>query len=257
MKNQKLIELIKNMSHEFTNTDKDIADYILRHPEELAKMTTISNFSTASKFSVGSIVRFCKKLGFEGFSEFKFFVVNNLLAVELNDDDSYLDSLVNTYISEIKTMASNLDTESVSKLAKAILESNRVLILGKNSSYVAAQQLQLRLIRNGHTSLVVDDELTMFNYIDILDQNDVVVLFSVGGLASSEYKKIITDFQNSKIPLFLITLDDKSELYETAKQKVLLSNTLITKQHLALDGQLFFNLFTEILLHEMLLIKNY
>lgn len=255
MINKKLEELIGSRSGEFTSTDKDIAEYIINNPNELSKMTTISNFSTVSKFSVGSIVRFCKKLGFEGFSEFKFYIVNNLITFDVQDNDSYLDSLVSTYINEINLMKHQLDLDTLSSLAHKIKNANRVVILGKNSSYVAAQQLQLRLIRNGMSSLVLNDELTMYSYVDMLNEKDVVILFSVGGTGSSEYKKIINDFQDEKIPLFLITLDDKSQLYNVAKQKILLSNTLIVKQNLALDGQIFFNFFIEILLHKVLLVS--
>lgn len=255
MNHKRINDLIDRNSHKLTSTEKDIAKFVIDNPEKLSHLTTISNFSEESNFSIGSIVRFCKKLGFEGYSEFKFFIVNNLIEIDVDNTENYLDTLIDIYTKEINHLKNQLNLEDVANLASTIIKSNTIAILGKNSSYIAAQQLQLRLIRNGMSALAISDELTMYNYVDILNKDDLVILFSVSGNASLEYENLIGAFEEKKIPFYLITIDKDSAIWEKAKFKILLPNTLVAKKHLALDGQILFMIFIEILIHKIVLSK--
>ena len=53
-----------------TPTEKEIADYILDNASLICNLT-IREFAENTYSSPSSIVRFCKKLGFEGFNDFQ------------------------------------------------------------------------------------------------------------------------------------------------------------------------------------------
>lgn len=53
----------------FTSTDKEIADYIVNHKDEICDYT-VDRLARASYCSRASIIRFCRKLGLEGYREF-------------------------------------------------------------------------------------------------------------------------------------------------------------------------------------------
>lgn len=255
MNHKRINDLIERNKDKFTSTEKEIATFVMDNPEELSHLTTISNFSEKSNFSTGSIVRFCKKLGFDGYSEFKFFIVNNLIEIDVDNTENYLDTLIDIYTTEINFLKNQLDLKEVANLAGLINVSKTIAILGKNSSFVAAQQLQLRLIRNGMSAIALQDELTIYNYVDILKTDDLVILFSVSGNSSSEYENIISAFEEKNIPFYLITIDKDSKIWNKAIHKILLPNTLVAKKHLALDGQILFMIFIEILIHKTVLSK--
>ena len=64
-------ELISAHEAEFTKSDEIIRDAILSNPELIIKYNIIT---IAEKIDVSksAILRFCKKLGYSGFSDFKF-----------------------------------------------------------------------------------------------------------------------------------------------------------------------------------------
>lgn len=53
----------------FTDIEKDIADYILKEGEKICSLS-IQDFSNLCYTSPSTMMRFCKKLGTTGFSDF-------------------------------------------------------------------------------------------------------------------------------------------------------------------------------------------
>ena len=251
MKNSKIQTLINNKINLLTTTEQSFAQYVIEYPEKLTEISTIANLSKESGFSVGSIVRFTKKLGFEGYSEFKFFIANNIIDIDANDNQNYLDSLLSIYVQEMTLIKNQLNLDDVNNLVDKLKNSDTILIVGKNNSYTAAKQFQLRLNRMGYKAISFEDESTIFNYTDILKPNDLVVLFSISGHGSSEYSSIIEGFQNNDIPLSLITMDKNSDIYNLANDSIYIPNKSIAKNHMALDGQILFLFIVDILIHKI------
>lgn len=249
MTNTDLSSLITDKKPEFTSTEVKLANFILNNPEKLNAISTISRFSKESNFSVGSIMRFCKKLGFDGFSEFKFFLTNNMIEFDTKDEKGYLDILLDIYSNEMIQFKNQLNIEGVQKLVDQINKSDLIISIGKNNSFTSASQFQLRLNRQGFKSVSFDDESTILNYVDILSPKDLVILFSVSGYGSNDYISIIESYQNNNIPIVLVTMNKNTELYRICKEVIYIPNTRISKNHMALDGQILFLLFIDLLIH--------
>lgn len=251
MNYSKINNLIEGKREDFTSTEITIAEFVKENPEQLNQMTTISKFSEETGFSTGSIVRFCKKLGFDGYSEFKFFISNNLLEIELGQGEDYLIKLVDIYLRELSLFKSNLNTKELSKLSKLIVSAQSIIIVGKNSSYVAAYQLQMRLNKLGIRAIAIQDDITIYNYTNILNQNDLVILFSVFGSGSNDYPKMINDFQVNNIPIYVISFENENKVSNVAQKKVLLPSSVSIRQNTGLDNQILFLMFIEILIHKI------
>lgn len=71
-----IIELLEERKN-FSAVDCQIADYILRHPEELASLSA-AELAHASYTSKASVFRFLNKLGLSGFPEFKSRLIREL-----------------------------------------------------------------------------------------------------------------------------------------------------------------------------------
>lgn len=63
-------ERIRNKENRLTELEEDLADYILKHKEEVSQ-TKIVILSQKFYTVPNTITRFCKKLGYDNFSEFK------------------------------------------------------------------------------------------------------------------------------------------------------------------------------------------
>lgn len=71
-----LIDVLRNKEN-FTEREKDIAEYILAHPENIAGMSS-RELGYETFTSAASITRFCRKIGTKGFPEFKIQFVSEL-----------------------------------------------------------------------------------------------------------------------------------------------------------------------------------
>ena len=69
----KFEDLIKENKEKFTQTDFDIVDFLINNKNKKLDLS-INEFAKKCLTSRTSILRFSKKLGFEGYSEFKYFL---------------------------------------------------------------------------------------------------------------------------------------------------------------------------------------
>lgn len=72
----KLIRKLQQKEH-FTERESQIADYILNHCEQVLQMTT-RQLASETYTSATVIVRFVKKLGYQGFNDFKIHLLSDL-----------------------------------------------------------------------------------------------------------------------------------------------------------------------------------
>ena len=77
-----LIQQLKQ-AQDFTGREKDIARFVLEHPETIENMSS-RELGHQTFTSAASVTRFCQKLGVKGFPEFKIKFVSELR-------DGYLD----------------------------------------------------------------------------------------------------------------------------------------------------------------------
>ena len=63
-------EVIQGKKHRLTNTELKLADYILEHYDE-ALNYNVTELADSAGVSDASVVRFCKKLGYKGYQDFK------------------------------------------------------------------------------------------------------------------------------------------------------------------------------------------
>ncbi len=63
--------MIRQRYENLTGGEKRVADYVLTHSKSIAGMRTC-DLAAASGVAGSAVIRFCKELGFTGYSEFKF-----------------------------------------------------------------------------------------------------------------------------------------------------------------------------------------
>ncbi|MES1053014.1 MurR/RpiR family transcriptional regulator [Bacillus thuringiensis] len=67
---ENLIYGIECSMSKFTRTEEELAKYILQQPDEVSQLT-ISQIAKKLHISPATITRFCQKLTFSGFNEFR------------------------------------------------------------------------------------------------------------------------------------------------------------------------------------------
>lgn len=70
MEQQNILLKIQSMGNQFTKKERQLADYCLSHQDEIIYMS-ITDLALACGVGEASVTRFCRKLGAQGYQDFK------------------------------------------------------------------------------------------------------------------------------------------------------------------------------------------
>lgn len=187
-----------------SEAEKKIADYILENKNSLLFYNSIGQLSTASNVSASTIVRFCKSLGFKGFSEFKFYMEKAILTpiggtVKIGSDDSA--SAIKQKACEFAKNALNdtmliVDDDALERAISAISGAKRLELYGEGSSggvaFAAANTfLNLGIASNAHS-----DPFAQIMMAANLKKGDVAIGISNRGTAKNTVDSLMIAQQN-------------------------------------------------------------
>ncbi|WP_309065163.1 MurR/RpiR family transcriptional regulator [Microbacterium sp.] len=154
-----------------------IADVVTEHPAAPVELT-ITELADRAGTSPATVTRFCRALGFDGYTQFRVGVASEIgrgdadeswqadIGQEFAPDDEpgkVLQTLVALHVESLESTAAKLDLDLVLRVADAIATSRHVDIYGVGGSGVIAREFQGRLYRIGvsaHAWSDVHDGLT-------------------------------------------------------------------------------------------------
>ena len=167
---------------------KRIATYVVANPEALI-YHTVTELAEQTNSSEGSVIRFCRELGFSGFQELKLSV-----AVALNsepDGSLYgdasseaaepLEGIARRAISALHETVRLHDAQATDEVAERILSASRVDIYGVAASAIVGQYFAYKLLRLGLAVQAFDDPHLAAMSASNLDARAVAVGISSSG----------------------------------------------------------------------------
>jgi len=179
-------------------SEKKIADFILEQPEIAVNMT-VAQISRRVGVADSSIVRFCQKLGFNGFTELKINLARNLtqpselIFENINMDDDYATILSKVFASSIKALEDSLKMLEASDFSKAVellLKARRIEFYGVGTSAPIAMDAYYRFMRIGMNTHVATDPHISRISASMLDAECVVVGISHTGRTKDTVKAV-------------------------------------------------------------------
>ena len=160
------IERIELYKDEFTNSDQKIYTYLKQYLSDVASYSIIEIAEKAG-VSKSALLRFCKKIGYEGFAEFKYDVSKFLLSGGGNDDntDSSVSSILSLYSRQITSLSESFTASSFNLLTDLILNSDRIRIFGIHESGLSATYMSYRLSALGIDSEAISNAASFHSKI--------------------------------------------------------------------------------------------
>lgn len=146
---------IKILYDKMGAAERKIADFIMNDPQSVIPLS-ITQLAERCGGSEATIVRFAKKLGFEGYQQMKIALAQESSVRPINADISESDSAFaifekvcdDIYCSLEKTKKS-IDGEKLEKVCQALLSANEVLIFGLGNSASVANDAAHKMLRLG------------------------------------------------------------------------------------------------------------
>ena len=110
--------------HSLSPKELEIMQYVHDHSDAITSMS-IQAFAKEINYSTSTVIRFCRKLGFSGFPEFKYFLKNLNVQKELNpiSRDVSVDSIKNSLKSDLESTASLLNSDDIFQIARLFAQN--------------------------------------------------------------------------------------------------------------------------------------
>ncbi len=188
-----LIRLIGQRRQELRRSEQKVADRVLRQPEFVTQMS-ITALADASGVSEPTVVRFCRGVGCDGFSDFKIRLAQSLVTDAapmhrgIEPDDSIADLLpkiVDSTVGALTRLGDDLDFAMVERAIDAIAGARKVEFYGVGASGAVAVDAQHKFFRLDIPSIAYCDPHMQTMSASILGARDVVVAISHTGRSPS------------------------------------------------------------------------
>lgn len=195
-------------------------NYIVEHKEEV-KYMTIRGLADAVHVSTSTVMRFCKKLGCDGYAEFRVKFKIYLKEEEKKRPPEDVEEIIN-FFQGVKTAVYE---ESITRVTTLIQEADQLIFIGLGTSGILGKY-GARYFSNLHKySQYIEDPY----YPIVADMKDTVVIaLSVSG-ETQEVIKLASRFKEHRCRLISITntsgstlakMSDQNLSYHVAERKV-------------------------------------
>ncbi|MFC4175685.1 MurR/RpiR family transcriptional regulator [Microvirga sp. GCM10011540] len=186
-----LIESIEQIVPNLRKAERRVADLVLQDIEATTRIS-IKAFAAQAQVSEPTVMRFARRVGCGGFSDFKLrlaqdFAVGRMYIeaerkAQSGDVETTAQRVYQSGVDALATAFAGLDDEALAVAASAIARAGKVVCLGVGgSSALMAQEMENRLFRFGLSVTASADAYKQTMLAAIADKGDVFLLFSVTG----------------------------------------------------------------------------
>lgn len=253
------LEQLQYNFEKLTKAEQRAAHYIMNNPRAVLTKTA-NQIAQEADISSAAVIRMCQKIGFDGFSAFKYAVTSNLMVGGGRRSDfsenpyQEIIAIYNEYINRIPVLAPR---EKIIQLAQKILQANRIDILGVNRTAQSARQLSNRLQRMGVYNKVTDDYGVMLDDSELLGPGDIVIALSVHGQGIVNYPRLLEEFKEHGCFTVLVTMNN-AKLKITKHTDLTITLPCISRHNNQnfYEDQIILYMFIEFLLYEVAQIKQ-
>lgn len=179
------------------NLELTLYEYIMKHSKKVIYMR-IRELASEAHVSTTTILRFCKKLNCEGFTEFKlkfkmYIEENNIKKV--NDDTSEI-------INFLKNIEGSSLDERLELLCELVMSANTIMFVGIGSSGILCKYAARYFSAIGKFAVHIDDPFFPKNFS--CNRKSLVIALSVSGETDSTIENI-TRFKEQGCSIASIT----------------------------------------------------
>jgi DNA-binding MurR/RpiR family transcriptional regulator len=186
---QNVLLSISSIYASMTKAEKKVADAVRANPEE-AVLYTITDLSEKAGVGETSVIRFCRKLGFGGYHEFKLAIAQHVVSepkhlggeVQEGDDAAVvLRKLTSRNARMIEDAGALVAASALEAAARALLSAKRIHIYGVGSSGMTAMDAYYSFMRIGLAADVQRDGHIIAMSAALASEGEVVFGISTSG----------------------------------------------------------------------------
>ena len=213
-----------------TKTEKKIIEGMLEIPPSEMIYMSITDLASRLDTAEATLVRFCKKLGYNGFQDFKLHLSQDSRNTEVKSIDCAEQRIAAEMIDAISETSRSINYTECLKIAETIINSCRVCAFGVGNSAITAMEISNVLARVGILANFTSDTHLQAMVTEHLSEKDTVILISVSG-STKDIIDVASIAKKNGVNIIVITCYNRSPLAKYADH-ILFS----TKREAAYEG---------------------
>lgn len=214
--------------------EKAVAQYILGN-SELVRSMTLTILSSETQSSEASIIRFCRRLGFDGFADLKRALMsaivdeNPLVTQEILPGDSITSIMAKVVADNAQILRDTMSliTKDYDRALKALLRAKSIHFFGMGDGYAVAQLAHMKFLRLGIPGSAHSDVMLQCSVASLLTPGDVAFAISFSG-ASATIVQAIRLAKEAGATTICITQMNKSPLVKYTDINLFTATTDLT-----------------------------
>ncbi|TLU67371.1 MurR/RpiR family transcriptional regulator [Thalassotalea litorea] len=182
---------IRAIRQSLTSNEAKIAEFALHSPNIIKDLSS-QKLAVLVGVSQSSIVKFTQKLGYKGYPDFKFALVEAINSetdnvqlhgkITVNDDFEQLNKKLLASKHKVLLETSGLNAAANIELAVAMIKpAKRVLVAGIGASALVAKDFSYKLQKIGKMALAEASGHIQLSYVSTFSQDDLVICISESG----------------------------------------------------------------------------
>ena len=171
-----------------SKTERNVAEALMENPEQICE-ETLAEFGARIHGSDASIIRFCRKMGYSGYTELKMAISKafgenrDVLVEDVKPTDSVLDNLKQIYQSNVQILQDTmlLASNEYEAAVTAIMNAHIVNFFGAGDAGVIAKLFEFKFKRCGIRCSAQEDPVFQLIEAQNMDHGDVAIIISYTG----------------------------------------------------------------------------
>lgn len=158
MSASKLSIALEQFKPNYTKAELKLFDYIQAHMETVM-YNSLTELSEICNVGEATILRFCRKIGYKGYQDFKLAAAQELTHIQSKQgsDDTFMNRIRVNMQKVIENTYESMTPETVELAVEWLDKSDDIVIYGVGHSGVTALDFQSKLMRVGKNVQVVSD----------------------------------------------------------------------------------------------------
>jgi DNA-binding MurR/RpiR family transcriptional regulator len=178
----KIISEIDTLTATYTKSDQKIIDFIKSNFKDVIHLS-ITEFSDKIEVGETTIVRFCKKLGYKGYHDFKLAIAQDdtFRKEEKLNADTISDRIYKNMIAVLEDSRNLINQELIKSSIIMINEARNIYFYGIGASGITALEAHSKFFRISpkFTSLIDSHFQTMA--AQIMTKDDLIIVITISG----------------------------------------------------------------------------
>ena len=220
------------LQKDLTNTEKRIADYILRNLTTIPAIN-VADLAKDTYTSHSSVIRLAKKMGYEGFRDFRVAVSEvahselyrsnpvdaNFPFLPQDSTKEIAKKIADLTINTVQRTYAQLDDTVLDETANLLAKAERIFLFAQGDSQIRARSFQNKLVKINKFLIIADEYADEDWNAASLTSKDCAIFITYRARVP-QYERMLKHFMNENNPSILLTGNSRSNLIPLATQSL-------------------------------------